>query len=399
MKIAELLAKHPDFHLATPKDNEKILAFFSSIKMNTSSMEIRYDRSPDFFKLLSQQGYKSFVFLFDGKDGVISGISTIVLRKAFHEGKEIVIGYLSDLRVSPTIPRRMVVGWRKLYADTMDNYDVIDEFDGCQFMYSAILDENKNAINAFTRKDRESDIVYHALVKYEAINILGRIPLLRSLSKLRNIINSGLSIEKLQKGDEGQLRNFLYETNHNRSLGFFFTKNGQGTDELTRRLLQWDDLLLENFIVIKKNGQIVASVCPWKSSLARRLVISNLSFPLRVLGLLMPLFGKQKILENSELSVLYLSHFEVAENLAPAERNAIICELVKFVLLDSISEQAHMISFLNYPTRSSLPALFKEGYLYRSTPGTLYQVLSKRKFLDKKSLLEHRENHQVGLEL
>ncbi len=275
------------------------------------------------------------------------------------------------------------------YANLLDNYDTIEDFEGCQYLYSAILDENQNALNALVKKN--SDIVYNPLIKYETVNIFGNISLIRNFQfHKKEGIKRLFEVDYLKRAEIKLLENFLFEQNIKRPLGYFFTRNESDSipGELERRLASWDNLALEKFIVVKKEGKIVATFCPWRSSHSRRLVVENLSFPLKIIGKIMPLFKKKVILERTELSVLYLTHFELSDVLDMETRKAVFRMMMDFVLKEKIAKDAHLLSFLNYPSSSLLEVIKQDGYLFHTTPGTIYQVLSKQKFENKNKLLE-----------
>ena len=49
MNLQELVSRYKNLSLATLEDNQKILDFYDTKSINTSSYALRYDRKPDFF--------------------------------------------------------------------------------------------------------------------------------------------------------------------------------------------------------------------------------------------------------------------------------------------------------------------------------------------------------------
>ena len=395
MKISLLgiLNKYPHIDLAKESDNKEILNFFDRIKMKTASLSIKYDRSPNYFSLLKEQGEKYFVFLFRNKDGSIGGASTIILRTHYDEfGKKIKMGYLADLRTESSLYKRTRVEWRKTYAEVLDSIENIDEFDGCKYFYSAILTQNKDAVKALTRN--KSDIIYTPLLDYNSINILGSIPLRKYI--IPKSKNNKIVIRKANNEDITIIKNFLINQNSKRPYGHFFSDCSH--DELNRRLNSWNDFKTDSFNIAEINQNIVGCVSPWSSSESRRLVVDELSLPLKCLGRALPLFNKSAISENDELKVLYLTHLEINSQLEEKMQCSIFNELLNFTMEQELTKKHHIVTYLNFKNSPFLKAIKKKGFVIQRTPATLFQVTSKRKF-EQNELMKVDINNPMGFEL
>lgn len=374
LSMNEICKQFPNIRTATPEDNAAILEFLKTIPMDTKRFEIRYERSPDFFSLIQHQSEKGSVVVFENRDRSIGGIAVICIRRSYLNGKPCVSGYLSDLRISPSLSRETRVQWRHFYAALLENSHKVEEFNHCEYFYSAILDENKAALQAFTR-DR-SQVVYREIAKYNAVNLLGRFPLVFRRTSRSLLDGRKIQIRKATEHDREMLKKFLTAENQSRLFGHYF--NESSGDEFDRRFEQWDGLAIENFyLAFSPEGTLLGTVCPWFSHTARRLVVARMPFYLRMLGKFLPWVGKQPIHEGTELKTLYLTHLEFAGALSDQDRISVFEGLLNRIYVDGLSRKVHLLSFIDFSTHSLMKAIRGKGYLYDRVPGTFYQVLHR----------------------
>lgn len=383
MRLAEIIARYPRVRLATPADNEEILRLFRAVEMETPGLRIRYERGPDFFAFLKRQCEEATVALFINDDGSIAGVATFCLRRHIVNGAPAYAAYLSDLRISPRISKAARVQWRHFYRDVLQSSFEIDDFKRCRYFYSAILDRNLDAIRAFTRN--KSDIIYTGLAKYRTVSLIGRLPLAGLFGPRAP---AGIKITRATEADLPALRAFLARQNEGRPFGEAIGGvAGDNGDELARRFATWDGFSPASFRLAKDaQGRIVGTVAPWGGEdHSRHLVVDRLPARLRWLTKLLPLLGGKALRAEEELKVLYLTNFEVANDLAEEDRRGIFRALLDSLYAEGFGRRFHAISFLEFLDRP-LPGAWR-GFLFETVPATLYRVSHRDHF---------RENEVLG---
>lgn len=377
MRLSEIVARYPRVRMATPADNEEILRLFHAVEMETPGLRIRYERGPDFFAFLTRQAEEAFVALFLNDDDSIGGVATFCLRRNYVEGTVRYAAYLSDLRISPKINKAARVQWRYFYRDVLQSSHETEDFRHCSYFYSAILDQNSDALRAFTRN--KSEIIYTEFAKYRTVSLLGRLPFAALLGPRAP---RGLRVERAAAGDLPALRAFLARQNEARPLGEYFAQDAGAADELARRFSTWDGLRPESFFLAKDaSGAIVGTLAPWgEEDRSRKLVVDRLPAKLKFLTKILPLFGGRALTDVGELKVLYLTHFEVASGLAEAERRGIFRALIDVLYREGYGRRFHALSFFEFLSRPYSAAGGLRGYLFETVPATLYRVRHRDHF-------------------
>ena len=379
--LRDLLAGQARVRLATPEDNDQILAFFQHMTMKVRGLALRYDRSPNYFAHLQHQGRRQVVVLFFYADGALGGVAALGLNPVFVAGQVQWAGYFSDLRIGPALGRILGRHWAEFFAQCLRHLQTLAEPDACRFLYFAVLDQNQGALRSIARN--RTPMTARALIKYESVNLLARVPLLWRVGLGRAARQ--FQVRQATLEDLPRLRVFLERQNRDHLFGGAFSH--EGGDELDRRLAQWEGLRLEGFILAeaRDTGQLVGCLNPWAPRSSRRLVVAELPWFLRRVGDVLPLFGKKRIREGDALDTLYLSHLEVATGLAPAHRRGILALMLAHLFNQGLDRQAHLVTFFDYPGPAAL-AQGLHGYLAQRTPATLYQAIA-------------REDLETGLDL
>lgn len=358
MKLEELLAPYKHFAVATVSENEEILNFFRSMNMETSSLSLRYERGPDFFAFLKEQCEEAIIFTMKNSDGSIQGLGSVVLIRHFIDGKEELCAYLGDLRISPKLNAKIRLRWKTCYAEIIENFKKLEEFKGVRYLYSAILDDNMQALRSLLRNNEK--MVYHPLTTYETVNIY-------AYKLIAPFPNIGLGIEKKSFQE---VRDFLSQNSQGPGFNYFFKSSGE--DELTRRLSTWKSFNSDSFInVINNNGDIILSCAPWQCE-TKKLVVTKISKFYQTLGsLVFPLLGIPKLKTGGEIKTLYLSNLVFKNGLTGFERTQALSLLIKS-LLKNPKRDFHLVSFFDYPQwkLGTLP------FFSQRTKATLFQVMS-----------------------
>lgn len=362
MKFSEFLDKYPEVKVATQQDNERILTFFDSTPMKGDGLVLRYERKPNFFQFLHYQSDKAIVFYAE-KEGEIMGVGTLVFRPGRVNGEDTHVGYLGDLRVK--FDKRLALLWRKFYGDLLKSLPDIEDLHNCRYLLTAIIDENKRAIKALVDNPK---LPYNYLKKapYEMVNILMKLPLLGS--KIRKDI-------EIAPGDLNQkkeIEDFLNKTHAHKSFGFCFN---EFHNELDYRLKHWDHFNMNDFLVVRREGKIVAVTALWSPSPAKKIVVEKIPSTQKYLLTALSLFTKVPK-ENQELKVLYLTFLTISPDLDQTEREEVFHDLVAHIFEAKLCQDYHMLAYTEFPTQFPLKKGLS-GFVSFETPMTLYQVLDK----------------------
>jgi hypothetical protein len=328
--------------------------------MKGEGLVLSYDRSPDFFRFLEAQSKDYFVFWF-GENNLVEGVGTVVIRPGMIRGEETFVGYLGDLRFNSS--KKLAVAWRKFYSDLIKFSVEIEEFHHCRFFLTAIIDENRSAINSLVMSEKNS-FKYSLKQNYQMINILGRNPFYLS-SK-----NSDVSLDFGNSSDLPEIKDFLKKHHDKRPFGFVFTSE---YDELEFRFEHWKNFSVDKLIILKSNGKIVGITGLWSPSFSKKIIVRQIpNFQRYLLGFLSIFFKVPKL--QQELRVLYLTFLTLDEP-------GLIVPLLKFIFKSKLNSNYEMVALSDYSMSSSRPYL--KGFIHLSTFMSLYQVFDKSRQEDE----------------
>lgn len=366
VSLSEFLNKYKHIREASPKDCDELLSFLSSIPMELNQLSLRYDLSPQPEKILHYQGNFYFNLVITNDDKSIGGYFVVTLRKFYINGEAQIAGYLSDMRVGRSLSKEGRKEWRDVYNSFMESFQEINEFSECQFFYSAILDDNKIALKTFRRAS--NPVKYNPLFKYQSINLIARKPsyFLQRSSPL-------YTTRQAERGDELALRIFLEKQSKSKVMGEYFNLEDP-CDEWERRKYSWDNFSINNFILIyDRSNQIVGSYLPWSPKKAKRIIVDKISRKYHYLNYLLNLLGKPTITSGQPINTLYLTHFEISNDLEKDDLAEVNHELLRSIYKFRLHTGHHSITFCD-AYDSSLKKCLK-NYLVEKIPSTVYQIL------------------------
>jgi len=393
--VKDLVQKYDRVFLATPENNGEILSFFSTISMDTTDLLLRYERSPDFFAFFEPQGLPTVVFLYRNDDGSLGGVSSVSTRNCLVNGKQVVIGYAGDLRLSPKMSRKTRVQWRKIYREFMENYRTYEDLGYPAYMFSVIMAGNRDAMQAFLKPTANPR--YHKLLDFNSVNIFGKIfnPAYTFINKIK-LKNRNYSMAWAEKKDLPALKYFLAKENNTKKLGFNYTATVNG--ELERRLRYWDSFNVTSVLLVWQNNTIIACIAPWSNGTSRRVVVEKAPLSLKVLGGILPLCGKKAIKVDDELTILYLTCLEIDSAKSMQEREEIFGFMVDFLITGGHCRQYNIVSFLDGSSCRLSKGIAGKGYVCSKQKSSLYQVLSPEEERGKR-FLSVKDGEIVGFEL
>jgi hypothetical protein len=372
MKLSDLIIKYPSFRQANlndPKDNAKILEFYSTISMESRGFEIKFTREPDFLTFLNYQSDKYFVIVIENEDDKVVGLGSINFRPYQIDGKTHLIGYMSDLRVKANKRQREM--WKNFVSDLIVHSEEIEEFGGCPFLVASIIDKNEKAMKAMTKLNHHYDMV--PAWNYQMTSILSRKPFAALFRKPSNEYQiDHISSKKV-------LLDFLGRQQADQ--GFRQTMHSDG--ELQRRLQSWSNFSIDNFKAItNKKGEIVACFAPWSASDGRKLVINRMPQSLKLLLKVIKSLGKDLPAEGEEIKILYLTHLYLSKELSTKEKGKVMGAIIDNLYSDQEFNGYHMISFGEDLCQPLTQTAIKQKYFIQQTPTTLFQFIKKDRTSD-----------------
>lgn len=362
----DLLSHYPRLVLADPADNDEILDFLDQISMTTERGQITTNRRPDFFKLCELQGETFRVVLMRNDDQSIGGLGVLSLFPMLIQGEKRLIGYTSDLRISPQMSRKTRVQFHKWYAEFAGRCAELTEFEGSPYLITSIFDENeaakKSLVESKAQKNREP--YYHPVFSYQNVNVMGRLPIWQK---------SPLHCECADDSDHEALLDFL--TSNPQEAQFVWSR-----EEALRKLKLLNKSLSDFLIIRNQAGEITACTLPVSDQAYRKMIVKNLSLPTKVFGKLLPLFGRPLIKDEEPLNTAYLGFLKIKSQ-APMEKcKAIQCFLQHLFDMQKkmkLRDRFHSVTFFAGQKDGLEGLLRKKGYLCLTLPATIYQVVNR----------------------
>jgi hypothetical protein len=355
MKLAELFARDPDFEpfrLLTPYDNDKIVRFFNQTSMQTTDLQLKYERHPNFFTFLKFQADQSFVMGADKDENDIKAVASFTIKDGYVAGKKSRVAYFGDLRVKGgiTFSRK----WQKIYGRILEHASSMEDapFD---YAITAVMGGNKKAIAALVDNPK-TPYYYHKLCDYYMVNMVMPYKKIISL-KNKNIFRA-------KENDRKELLNFLENQYQKRPFGF-------ARDYLERAIDTWPDFSIRNFIIVKDKGQIVGATATWNPSPAKKIIIESLPTSLKFLNTMIKPFTKTAKV-GEELKVQYLNFLNLidGENLTKQD---VLLSMVEFLRKENAFKEFDLVAFGDFEPFNYRHYL--KGIITDETPLELYQVL------------------------
>jgi hypothetical protein len=384
--LTEYLSKYKNLEVATIPDNEDILDFLANVPMESDRVSLRYDRSPDFFRLLKEQASFSYVIKILNKDKTIGGIGVFTVRKAWENGKLHYIGYTSDLRISPTLSMRSRVQWRNGYASIIKDFKLITEFKNLTYFYTAILDDNERALRSFTKGD--TGFSYQKVSSYRSLNIFGKKPFSKQNKYNRY---------EFSKYSKKELISFLSKITSKLSSGYYY--NNQDNDESTRREKEIMGYNYDEYLVIKdEEGDIISCCYPFHTSESRNIIIDKMDVGYKMLTSLSPFYNGKKLKTGESLRILYFTDLQFDESLTEDERAHITLSYINYLSENKIQRNFHLITILDFYNEQLTSKLKLNGHLVEEKKATLYQVLHTD-HIENNSYYKIPKQKEIGFEL
>lgn len=341
MDIKEFLRAYPEICVASAADNAEILLFFARTRLRGRELGIRYDRSPNFFAFLDLHSPDYLVLIYRNQMNEIQGVATFIFRKAWIGGHKADVCYLGDLRIGAD--RGASKMWRKIYGDIVARKSEITQFQRSQKFYTCLIDENKMSSKSLAR-NKKSGFAYHPVSPYSMITLL-----MPKFSKTRSRLKASAaeSLEELQK--------FYRQNEAAIPTGYLYS------EEIPKRLREWPELSLSDFLTVREGEEILASAALWSPRASKKICLTGLSLPLRVLARF-----------NSELKVLYVTHLVFRQGLGPKDKTKAFAKMLEMAWRLRREKRYHFVSFCDFHRASLKEAA--AGFFMNEVKMCVYEV-------------------------
>ena len=342
---------------ATPDDGPEQCALLARVAMD-SDLALSIRRDPDFDALyrLQARDWESWVV---EMNGAVEGTGTVLVREGYLDGDRVPVGYLGDLRLSPSAEGRQLLD--RMYGPILRSAS--DRF-GCDYYLTAIIASNDKAKRALTvptaRSARGARPTYSLLREFDIRSIHLVLPRMRELFKH--------TVRRATDADIPSLARFLDDDSRARPFGYVL-----GEAELRRRLTCWPGLSSRSFHLVEDaGGRIVGCLALWDAAPAKRTIVVAYRGRMRRVRMAHDvaarLFGRDPLpVPGGEFRYQYATHVAV-----PSNDPSVLRALLQSAYHAARADGYHFISICA-PVGDTLDAAYR-GYLTTDLRAELHVV-------------------------
>lgn len=354
MNLTEFLSQYPHISKASAADNADILNFYHQTAMSASTSDITYLRGNDFFAFLSERSESSIVLLMKDDAGIIQGLGVLSFRPGYINGELQTVGYLGDLRVK--LNRKLIREWRLMYAQLIKHSPTMKETHYCRYYQTVLIDENLESRNNLAQT-KIPNLHYQRLMKYDMVNIIGRMKFHSYSSQIRFAEDKDLNL----------IKEFLKAV----SIKDHFAH--EWSQELDRRLRTWNNFAIHDFVLVfDQNKKLLAVTMLWNPIATKQVMINHIPAQIRFIHRLLSVipFIELKQLPQAQrpLNILYLHQIQFAPQISMELKKKVALDLLHY----SFKKDCHMLAYADFEnerfTNSTL-SLFTQ-----KMPMALYSV-------------------------
>lgn len=347
---------------SSPQDESKVQNLLAKASMNVGGIELLYDRSPEFQRLLRYQASEYLTVLGENPAGDLLGFFSLSFAKKWISGAKQQCGYIGDFRISNSKQAALI--WRKSYPKILQRLQQTST-EPIYFL-TAILKKNVEAQKALVNPKKDLGFYYQQIQGLDMVNVYARIPFAKS-SSLKAVLATA--------DDESSLREFLHQHEKAKDFGTIF--DGTPDDTWVYRSNHWPGFHIQAFLLIKdKNGKIVSCALPWSPKDAKRMTVRRAPRALTFFFKALSLIGFHLPSVGESLSTHYLTHFCVSSEVdLKSARSAFL-----HWCFDNIKDTT-MISYAAKSSCKQHPA----GFIQQKVGVLLYAVRTQREPLEFKS--------------
>lgn len=360
--LDKLCEPYPQISIASSQNNEEILNFFRQSAMVLTSGRITFDQSPDFFGLHRVQGPFSKTILLRNLDGTLTGLVSLTAISGRYRGEEIIWAYASDRRFSPQMEKSTKSQFRSFYSDLVLNANKIEDLGCPAYVLSIISDENEKAKKALFRP--EGLLLYRPVWAFKGRAILARLP---------RFFEKANKVRFCKAVEVSDLKNFISIQIEDKQFSFSLKEISSRLEALNR---SWEDFL----ILRDKKGDIVGAALLASENQFRRPVVELAGWKIRWISQLAAVLGQPPIPASGELRTSNLTYITLARGLSHKEQRRVHMSLIDRAWAENLKKprekRDHVMVLLDSDKRASLD-YFRYGYISRSIPATMYQLMNR----------------------
>lgn len=363
--------------LATPADSPALCDLFARITMKTD-LELSIRRDPDFFGLYRLQT-EDFECWVGGEDGAIQGMGTLLVRDGYLDGKPARVGYLGDLRVTPSLQAGRLIG--RFYGSVLERFS---QTRACPVYLTTIIASNATALRALTGDGgRKLGIPPYTLLRRFDIRAI-HLAIRRPPSRTHRV-------RRATESDIPALARFLDRDARGRPFGQVFSEPA-----LRRRLRDWPELTIDKFyLAFDRDGTLSGCCALWDAAPVKRTMVAayrgSMRWVKRGYNTIAGLVRTPRLPPpGGELRYAYLTHQAV-----PSEDPQVWRALLEAVYADSRHQGYHFLSACVYQNDPLEPAY--RGFLTTNLAAHLYAVAPRGEELPAGALGPGRPGFEMAL--
>lgn len=269
-------------------DNDKQIRKLLADNPMPGSIQVSFEREPNFFNSLPIQGKKNQVIIAK-KDEKVVAVGTRSIQEVFINKKRSNVGYLSNLRIDKKHREKGILTKGMTFLKHLDK--------GVDFYYSTIVDKNNIAKRIFLANKPDYPKFYN----------FGDLTTYVIPTSKRKVTNK-IKIKKATNKDIKSLIHFVNNNGKNKNL-FPYLSNVD-----FKRFFKPED-----FIIAYNNNKITGIICIWNQLKIRQTVVKGYNITMQIIkpfyNLYCNIIGKYGLPKiNKPFKYLYLSYIAVKDD-------------------------------------------------------------------------------------
>lgn len=370
--LSGFLEKWKNISIATKADNMQLINLAKNMPMKAGELEISYDHG-ELYEAFPQLIGDSHIILVwrnsPDKSTEIVGTATIVFSNKNISGRECGTAYFSSLRLSESMNLRVRAQWRKQYGEIIEIIKNDNAFSDIEFLYTAVLDKNMKALNAFTKS---KSFEYRKFTTYTSVSVVAKIPILNRVAKTLRFGRDKILISEIPIHADDAFR-FLTTQIEKATLSPVL----KGDQVILQRETEKD---YSKHYQVKIAGEIVGIFKTSSTDKSRSIRLLKVSSKIKLFNLLLVLLGRKPFKENKKISVLNIDLFTVSSELCSELKTDVVREILEFLLSSKEYRGFHTINFiepfgfLNKDSDFLRRKLVYSGFVFHVEKGSVFEV-------------------------
>ncbi len=236
------------FFKAGPRD-AKALSRFISQGLLKGPIDLRVQRSEQFFEMYEYMGEKHETYAMENTEGDLVGCFTFLVRRVHIRGVLTPVGFIHDLRIATTRDT--------IRAFTQRFFPLITELQsGVEHVFTMTSESQDHLFQTLIRpagSNRAETPRFHLVRRFEVIGVHGRYPQIRP-------DRISVTVDRAKSTDTEALAAYLQKQSKRRLFGSNFE-----LPQFKERLASWPGFSIEKFFIARDSGdKIVGCVAPFE---------------------------------------------------------------------------------------------------------------------------------------